>query len=82
MNEKIKDLAIESKILECIDECFEIRGDWLPYMEKFAELIVAECADKIWELGEKLAKQRPNSFYDSVAYECAELIKTHFGVEE
>jgi hypothetical protein len=48
---------------------------------KFAELIVRECAGKVEELAEKLAEQRPNSNYDSVAYECAEVIKTQFGVE-
>lgn len=51
------------------------------FSEKFSELIVTECADIVEELAEKLAEQRPNSNYDSVAYECAEVIKTHFGVE-
>jgi hypothetical protein len=77
MNERIKQLALQAGY----SKDFLAIG-LLNNMEKFAELIVSECADIIEELAEKLSEQRPNSNYDSVAYECAEVIKTHFGVEE
>ena len=74
MNEKIRELFHQA-----YGYPIDIVGE---QAEKFAELIVKECADTIEELAEKLSEQRPNSNYDSVAYECAEVIKTHFGVEE
>ena len=77
MNEKITELMM--KATKDMPETYYWSGQ---YVEKFAELIVSECADIIEELAEKLSEQRPNSNYDSVAYECAEVIKTHFGVEE
>lgn len=79
MNEKIRQLAEQTFYYGNWegDGIFTGQLD----LEKFAELIVTECADIVEELAEKLAEQRPNSNYDSVAYECAEVIKTHFGVE-
>jgi len=72
MNERIKELMLEAGYAAP-----ELAGR----ANKLAELIVRECAGKVEELAEKLAEQRPNSNYDSVAYECAEVIKTQFGVE-
>lgn len=86
MNEKIRALAGQSgfdvthhKWIFCNDNVGE--GECHELLEKFAELIVRECADACDELAEKLSEQRPNSNYDAVAYECAEHIKTHFGFE-
>ena len=78
MNEKIRKLAEQAGIR---DNNLSDGDMSLTDLEKFAELIVRECAGKVEELAEKLAEQRPNSNYDSVAYECAEVIKTQFGVE-
>lgn len=30
----------QSGVLECIDDCYVDRGDWLPLMEKFAEAVL------------------------------------------
>ena len=83
MNEKIRELAeqAEKYANEQAHRPWHHSSGFNPFKEKFAELIVRECADIIEELAEKLSEQRPNSNYDSVAYECAEVIKTHFGVE-
>jgi hypothetical protein len=55
-------------ILEAGTDC---SGKWmsLSQAEKFAELIVKECA--------KFLKETEGP----TAYECAELIKQHFGIE-
>ena len=65
MNERIKELLIEAGIYECDD--FEPH----PTFEKFAELIVRECAG--------LVQGVPT---DSIGYHTADQkIKEHFGVE-
>ena len=66
MNERIKELLIEAGIYECDD--FEPH----PTFEKFAELIVRECAG--------LVQGVPT---DSMGYHTADQkIKEHFGVKE
>lgn len=74
MNERIRELAREAGITTNIDtDYFEKDfNKWVDYYsEKFAELIIKECAD----VG-----------YDSSYYECAlhvsNMIKKHFGVKE
>ena len=65
MNERIKELAEQADI------------EWLlehhPKLEKFAELIVLECADVLLKW-----KGEPFPFDEDLA---ASLIKEHFGVE-
>lgn len=95
MNEKIKELAeqageyvnsvytppVRSKTPGKIWE--DGHQDWMEqFNEKFAELIVRECADLCDELADKLEDQRPNKGYSDSAWHCAEVIKRHFGVEE
>lgn len=48
----------------------------LLYTQKLAELLLQECADVCIETG-----QRENSPYGSVAWDCADNIKQHFGVK-
>lgn len=36
----------ESGVLECIDDCYIDRGDWLPLMEKFAKILLEKHRDK------------------------------------
>jgi hypothetical protein len=71
MNERIKELARQAAL------------DWHKFwnddesnrMEKFAELIVRECA--------KVCKSRVgNSDYNTGRMHCASDLKEHFGVEE
>ena len=53
---------------------------YLPiWNEKFAQLIVKECADLCSKYGDRVEYNRPNSGYE--AWECADIIKQHFGVE-
>ena len=73
MNKRIKQLAIQAS---------EIDEDDLLYYhfifaEKFAELIVRECAGVV-EGGRFLHDQAPTALF---AKECSGAIKKHFGVE-
>ncbi len=70
MNERIKELAIEAGYLP---DSFGV-GHWdMPECKKFAELIVAECAD-VCENLQKWPSTEPRH--------CANDIRIHFGVEE
>jgi hypothetical protein len=82
MNERIKEL-----IEECTSHIENMDGDWDEYFakEKFAQLIVRECAKKcefiavqaeITNTGEMARKTK------ATADSCAKMIKQHFGVEE
>jgi hypothetical protein len=83
MNEKIKQLA------EQADWRFsdKITGDELQpildkRLEEFARLIVAECALLCDNHGNKVEDDRPNKDLSSAAFDCSDIIKQHFGVEE
>lgn len=64
MNERIRELAEQAKRNEPFDCGALTKDQWL---EKFAELIVKECAD--------IANQ-------AEPYQAGDLIKKRFGVEE
>ena len=73
MNERIEHITKQ------VDEYFDdlsIEFSRQVWMEKFAELIVRECAG----ICEKDKKGFPDS--DSVKQGLADMIKQHFGVEE
>ena len=78
MNERIKELAEQAREYANSKEPYEkIKNKaWIDvYDEKFAELIVKECA--------KIAHNR--QYKHSPAHtvgDCAQAIKEHFGVEE
>lgn len=44
MNERIKELLIKSQLLEAIGENAYEEDGWEPIVEKFADLIIGECA--------------------------------------
>ena len=79
MNERIKQLAAHAKAYA--NQCTkDIDGDvswhWMEYYtEKFAELIVEECKDLLFESSEN--NRLPIAVDDMV-----HIIDTHFGVEE
>ena len=78
MNEKIKQLAEQAtRNVESVNSYHSMVFD----KEKFAELIVRECADLCNKFGDRLEDERPNKDLDIVAYECADGLKKHFGVE-
>ena len=45
MNNRIQELAKQANLTEVIDDAYLARNDWQPFVEKFAELIVHECAE-------------------------------------
>jgi len=73
MNERIKELAEQANLTEVIDDAYQERNDWQPFVEKFAELIVRECANIDFR------KKAFLSQYDDVSV--AKTILEHFGVE-
>jgi hypothetical protein len=76
MNERIKQLAEQAGLVKILDEHASEYGNGMfentpyPELEKFAELIVRECA----EVGSKFSQAHPLD----IQYQ----IKRHFGVEE
>jgi len=61
----------------CWDEQAEVDiEDWCD-VEKFAELIVRECAEHL-----ESSVLVPNSEHSRVKWKCIRAIKEHFGVEE
>jgi len=81
MNERIKQFA-QQAWPELPSNWWERKdGAVAEAVEKFAELIVKECADLCDDLADKLEDQRPNKGYSDSAWHCAEVIKEHFGVE-
>ena len=71
MNERIKELAEQAEIYA--DLIVDEGGDFhQPYTEKFAELIVKECAEFV-------SNDRQNDDYGVFV---SNRIKQHFGVEE
>ena len=70
MNERIRDLAIQAKLVRTAYNGFK-QGKLTPEQEKFAELIVKECFSK-------LEPYLDDQFIDDIESE----IKEHFGVEK
>jgi len=76
MNRALQGLKIES--LEWNEELQE----WLPNIEKFAQLIVRECMEQINKVEEKGdAHLGGGYFYDGTRL-CRDAIKQHFGLEQ
>jgi len=83
MNERIRELAKEALDYAEKNQSAEVQQHWFKlYNEKFAELIVEECANVIAD--DDLAKDCGTFMMDSWAKGMrysAHLIKEHFGVE-
>jgi hypothetical protein len=76
MNERIKELA---KVAEYWANTFEDKSRYQEYlMETFAELIVLECANKVFDIFDAL----PDVSVSDLQYYIRDRIKEHFGVEE
>ena len=77
MNERIKELMKQAGT--------DSSGKWMgiQHAEKFAELIVRECALQCFDLADKLPTGDFPAGLKMLAYNIAgETIKEHFGVEE
>ena len=75
MNERIKELAVQAGGVMFGELCGTLNFD----TEKFAELIVRECADICMEMAAKCAGLPGDG---ALAKDCADWIKKDFGVEE
>jgi hypothetical protein len=82
MNERIRKLAKKSGFSIDANNIYTAKLEHLPItenMEKFAELIVRECADICMEMAAKCAGLPGDG---ALAKDCADWIKKDFGVEE
>ena len=82
MNERIKELAEQAGLLpKEIGPVVETRHmkNKQQDLEKFAELIVRECAKVCDDLD---TADRGDKSFDDGTYYCSRAIKNHFGVEE
>ena len=73
MNERIRELAEQAELIEIVDDAYQERGTWQPFVEKFAELIVQECAE--------FARQHNLQKADR-SHMIHRAMKEHFGVKE
>jgi hypothetical protein len=83
MNERIQELADQSEDYADADDKFPYPSvAWLStFKEKFAELIVRECAQQAHDLADMLAMHRDKSGSE-IAESVGNTIKEHFGVSE
>ena len=79
MNEKIKLLAEQATTIVGVEHCRAFDREVID-QEKFAELIVKECAQVCIRVGDCNNDIAPE--FGQGAYFSAEQIKEHFGVEE
>ena len=98
MNQLIKELAHEAGMVKILEEHASEYGagtfENTPYpeLEKFAELIVAECTAALFDESERLsglyseeADMQQAERYELCSEQCTDniaLIEKHFGVEE
>jgi hypothetical protein len=81
MNKRIKQLAEQAEIYagELIDEGADYNQYPRYYTEKFAELIIAECAQACINMGNEYEIKSAGQYQAELF---AFAIKEHFGVEE
>jgi hypothetical protein len=84
MNARIKELAKEARVYadavtSGVSSLPEGKTWQTIYDEKFAELIVRECAAQCDEYAMRILKF--SQFGSNAAADCANIIKQHFGVE-
>ena len=84
MNERIKKLADEAGMTKILNEHASEYGNGVfentpyPELEKFAELIVRECANHC----DLLLDHKISSEWSRGTHDCSRAIKKHFGIEE
>lgn len=83
MNERIRELAFQAMSInqKVSDDSFFVEVSKLNEFEKFAELIVRECANEIVEMTEKYATFNGNVRRHIMHSAISEKLKEHFGVE-
>ena len=81
MNERIKELAVEADFMLCEDGHFYSEGQSqriTDHLQKFAELIVQECANHC----DLLLDHKISSEWSRGTHDCSRAIKKHFGVSD
>lgn len=89
MNERIKELAVQAKLPDYLLE-YGTELCVAPHLQRFAELIVRECADISLEQKKRVEEQETFNQYDydwnrariQQSQHIADKVKQHFGVEE
>ena len=81
MNQKILELATEAGYQPLVPRTF---ADDLQevFLQKFAQLVILECAGVCKAMGDQLAEDRPNKDFDEIAWNCQDGILYHFGMQE
>ena len=79
MNERLKQLAMQCNAWEQVYNPHKFMVDRTFDVEKFAELIVKECAKVCDDLD---IDDWGDKSFDDGTYYCSRAIKQHFGVEE
>jgi len=87
MNERILKLVEQANLTEVVDDAYQERNDWQPFVEKFAQLIVQECITIVDEQKECLHEEQKywhdrDYGYASAVDDASKGIKQFFGVEE
>lgn len=77
MNERIKELAAQANFGSINKGSDKVEFD--SRLDKFAQLIVKDCAGVCERYSEKVLKY--SQFGSNAADDCANLIKEHFGVK-
>ena len=78
MNERIKLLAEQARLISVNDTTRYASDD--EFEQKFAQLIVRECAEVIAPMGDWCGGHGEPSMPSTM--ECAKRLKEHFGVDE
>ena len=78
MNTRIQELAVEAGLIVATWDGFN-RRQLVPAEQRFAELIVRECAKVCDDLD---IDDWGDKSFDDGTYYCSRAIKQHFGVEE
>jgi len=95
MNERIKEIAEQAELIEIVDDAYQERGTWQPFVEKFAELIVRECVEQLVKEGdawEQFSRNPPEGQETNAGHalfaayrlkeDAVSRLEEHFGVEE
>ena len=87
MNERIRELAEQAGISLSQKDYSYYWVESAEDIEKFAELIVKECAQlildkKMGDLGDNPGVKEWEEGYNEAVHDCYYLIRKHFGVEE
>ena len=80
MNERLKQLAIESKLIAPEYNGFDHTRLSIS-QQRFAELIVKECVDRVTSKANGWGDMTGFAIKESIL-DCAKDLKEHFGVEE